>query len=372
MGDRLAHLEVGELLAAVVDLDDELVGQRLVALGDHLDAVDLADALEIGERHGREGGELDLVGLQRAGRGGAVRQHAVDDLVEQRLAFAPIVGIALEPVIFARLVLGEFERAGADRRVVGRVGGDVGAFVEMLGDDAGQRRQGVADQLERRRLGEAEHRRQRVGRVDRLQILEDDAAEILQRLPDLQRREGDVGRAERLAVMPFDAVAQLEGDRQPVGRSFPGLSRAVRPARPSPSKEASASGSTILLDRKKTPLEATIAGLRLRGSESAATVRRPPFFGVSSAKAKRGQGSGGQQQAGSLEHTASRNPKLPHRLAPVLAPFRATADLCGRLWKAARRMPEKDFSGRANIGKFWTTDDGSTLQRSRLPARAGT
>ena len=243
--------------------------------------LDLADAVEIGERHGREGGELDLVGFERAGSRRAIRQHPVDDLVEIRLALAPVVGIALQAVIFTGLVLGELERPGADRRIVGRVGRDVGAFVDVLRDDAGQRRQRVPDQLERRRLGEAEHGRQRVGRFDRLEILEYDAAEILQRLPYLQRREGDVGRGERLAVMPFDAIAQLEGDasaRRPIP---PTLWRGVPSSPPSPSKEASASGSTILLDRKKTPFEATIAGLRLRGSESAATVRRPPFFGVS-------------------------------------------------------------------------------------------
>ena len=202
-------------------------------------------------------------------------------------------------------------------------------------------------------------------------FLKTSAAEILQRLPDLQRREGDVGRGERLAVMPGDALAQLEGDRQPVGRSFPAMSRAAASSPSLPSKEASASGSTILLEMKKTPFEATIAGLRLRGSESAATIRRPPFFGVSSAKAKRGQGSGGQQQAGSLEHTASRNPKLPHRLAPVLAPFRATVisavDYGRRLAECQRRIfPAEPISG--NFGPQMTVrrSDGG------IPARAGT
>ena len=63
MRDRLANLEVGQFLAAVVDLDDELVGQPLIALGDHLDARHLGDAVEVGQRHGGEGGELDLFGL---------------------------------------------------------------------------------------------------------------------------------------------------------------------------------------------------------------------------------------------------------------------------------------------------------------------
>ena len=96
MRDRLADLEVGELLAAVVDLDDELVGQPLIAVRIDFDAVDLGDALEVGERHLAEGGELDLVGFERAGRRRAVGQHAVDDLVELGLAFAPI-GVVLRP-----------------------------------------------------------------------------------------------------------------------------------------------------------------------------------------------------------------------------------------------------------------------------------
>ncbi len=65
---------------------------------------------------------------------------------------------------------------------------------------------------------------------------------------------------------------------------------ARRGSRPfSPSKEASASGSITLLATKKTPFEATIAGLRLRGSESAATTSRPPFCALSSAAAHRGK-----------------------------------------------------------------------------------
>ena len=121
MRDRLAHLEVGQFLAAMVDLDDQLVGQPLIALGDHLEARHLGDAVEVGQRHGGKGGELDFLSLQRACRRGAVRQHLIDDLVEIGLVLAPIVGVLLQPVIFAGLVFGEFERAGADRRIVGRV-----------------------------------------------------------------------------------------------------------------------------------------------------------------------------------------------------------------------------------------------------------
>src|SRR5215208_3212206 len=67
----------------------------------------------------------------------------------------------------------------------------------------------------------------------------------------------------------------------------------------------------ILLDMKNTPLEATMAGLRLRGSESAATVRRPPFFGWSWAKAI----------AGSAVEASS-------RLVPLRTPRREILNSC--------------------------------------------
>lgn len=59
--------------------------------------------------------------------------------------------------------------------------------------------------------------------------------------------------------------------------SDPSQAVASRGASPSlPSKDASASGSTTLLATKNTPLEATMAGLRFFGSESAATISLPP------------------------------------------------------------------------------------------------
>lgn len=285
MGDCLAHPEVGEFLAAVIDLHDELVGQGLVALGNHLDAVDLGYTVEIGERHRREGGKLDFVCFERRSRRLAIRQHAVDDLVEFRLILFPIILIACQPIIFAGLVFGEFERAGADQCIIGCIGGDIGAVENMFGDDAGYDRQRITDELERRRLGEAEDGGVIVGRIDGFEIGEDQTAEILQRLPDLERGEGDIERGERLAVMPGDAVAQLEGDGEAVGRTFPGGGKARRKPVLA-SNEASASGSTTLLAMKKTPFEATMAGLRFFGSESAATTSRPPL-GAACARACR-------------------------------------------------------------------------------------
>ena len=66
MRDRLTDLQVGEFLAAMVDLDDELVGQRLVALRDHDNAWLLGYPIEIGKRHRGKRRELDFVRLERA------------------------------------------------------------------------------------------------------------------------------------------------------------------------------------------------------------------------------------------------------------------------------------------------------------------
>ncbi|OWK22094.1 hypothetical protein AJ88_15085 [Mesorhizobium amorphae CCBAU 01583] len=132
MRDRLAHFHIGQFLAAMVDLDDELVGQPLIALGDDLEARHLGDAVEVGQRHGGESGELDFFRLERGGRRGAIRQHLVDDLVEPGLVLAPIIGVLRQPVVLAGLVLSELERAGADRRVVGRVLLDLAGLVDVL------------------------------------------------------------------------------------------------------------------------------------------------------------------------------------------------------------------------------------------------
>ncbi len=61
----LPNLEIGKLLATVVDLHHELVGQCLIAIGDDLDTGFLGNAGKIRQRHGGEGRELDLAGFQR-------------------------------------------------------------------------------------------------------------------------------------------------------------------------------------------------------------------------------------------------------------------------------------------------------------------
>jgi hypothetical protein len=89
-----------------------------------------------------------------------------------------------------------------------------------------------------------------------------------------------------------------------------------------PVKEASASGSTTLLATKKTPLEATIAGFRLRGSESAATISRPPLLGVCA------QSAAGSAVEASRKVDPARTPRLEIAKSDM-APLHCSVAQCG-------------------------------------------
>ena len=65
IGDRLPHAQVCQFLAGVVDLDDHLISECLIAVRINLEAGHLRDAVEVGKRHGGEGRELDLAQFQR-------------------------------------------------------------------------------------------------------------------------------------------------------------------------------------------------------------------------------------------------------------------------------------------------------------------
>ena len=120
----------------------------------------------------------------------------------------PIGGVAREPEELAAPVLAEAERPGADEIDVGGIVLQVGTLVDVARYDIGERRERSGEQLRGDRLRETEDGRPGVRRIDRLEMAEHVAAEILQLAPQLQCRERDVGRAEVAAVMPFHAAAQ--------------------------------------------------------------------------------------------------------------------------------------------------------------------
>ena len=61
-----------------------------------------------------------------------------------------------------------------------------------------------------------------IGRIDSLEILLELRAVVEMLLPHLESGVLDIGRGERLAVVPVHALAQLERNGFPVGRSLPG------------------------------------------------------------------------------------------------------------------------------------------------------
>ncbi len=221
VGDCLPDLQVGQFLAAMVDLHHKLIGQRLISFGNDLKPRHFRNTVEIGKRHGGKSCKIDFLGFQRSRRRSAIRQDAIDDLVEIRLTFAPVIGIFLKAIIFARLVPGIFERAGADELFIGRIGHDIRPGKYMFRQHRRQRGQGIADELERRRRGKMEDCRMLVRCFDLFQRLEHDPAKVLQRLPDFHGRKGYIGGSERRSVVPFDTLAQTERRRQPIAGAFP-------------------------------------------------------------------------------------------------------------------------------------------------------
>ena len=181
----------------------------------------LLQPVEIGERQAIIGAELDLARLERRGSRGLVGDDAPDDAVEIGILLAPVVRVALGDDELAALVLDELERSRADRRGVGRVLEDVRALEDVARRDVAEVAKSAQQQVQRHRTRIAEHRRMGIGRIDRLEILLELGAVVEMLLPHLHGGVLDIGRGERLAVVPVHALAQLEGDRLPVGRSLP-------------------------------------------------------------------------------------------------------------------------------------------------------
>ena len=72
--------------------------------------------------------------------------------------------------------------------------------------------QPIEQLLQRHGLGIVEHRRMRIGAVDRLEVGLKRGGIVQQFLPHVHRGKGHVIALKRLAVMPVDAFAQLQRD----------------------------------------------------------------------------------------------------------------------------------------------------------------
>jgi hypothetical protein len=125
MRDGAADADIGQLLAAEVELDRVGAGVAFIALGGDDEALVLAEPCRVRDRQTRERAVMDLAGFHLGGGCGAVGDDAPDDAVEIGRVGAPVVLVAVGDDVLAALVFDEFERAGADRREIGRVLADV-------------------------------------------------------------------------------------------------------------------------------------------------------------------------------------------------------------------------------------------------------
>ena len=77
----------------------ELIGQRLVAPGHDLEPRYPADPVEVDQRYGREGGELDFARLQRTRRRGAVGEDADRRSRREAAAGIPVARVLLQEIV---------------------------------------------------------------------------------------------------------------------------------------------------------------------------------------------------------------------------------------------------------------------------------
>ncbi len=221
MGDRLAHLQVLQVLVLEVGFENDDV-RRIVGVARLLEA-DLRALLQpfdVPIRNRRAVADVDVAGLERDGARGRIEHEAGDQAVDMRQRLVPVVRVALPDHMAAAHPLLEDVGAGADRRRVVDVGQRIGVAVAMLRNDRGFRRRQRGQQIGRR-LFQTQHDRVLVRRLDRLDLGEGGAAARMQLLLHADG-ERDIRRGEILAVVPLDPLAQLEGVGQPVRRDLPG------------------------------------------------------------------------------------------------------------------------------------------------------
>ncbi|MPL86078.1 hypothetical protein SDC9_32054 [bioreactor metagenome] len=183
-------------------------------IGQRLHPVDV----EILDRAG--GQDVDLSGLVGHRARGGVGDHVPVDLVEIGLALVPVLGVLHQLDIRALDPFGELERAGADRRVVGRVGGEIGAFVDVLRHD---RHRADLETVQERAEGrfQPEHHGLGVRRGDAFDVIENGAEPRMGLAQEHVGAEHHIVGRERLPVVPPHPVLKVEGIGQAVGRHLP-------------------------------------------------------------------------------------------------------------------------------------------------------
>ena len=210
---------------AIVHLEPLMRREILIALGGvfeillRLEALDVEE-LDVGPLH-----ELHCTVLKRQRPRGAIRDDAVDDLVEIGLILAVVAVVPHQMDMRAAHPFLQLEGTGADRLVVHRVLAEVGAFVDVLGHDRGG---GAIEATEegRERLFQLEDDGQRIGRLGGRDAREILACARMGLRQHLHAAEDNVLGRHRLAVVEGDAREELERVGEAVRRDLPRLRHA--------------------------------------------------------------------------------------------------------------------------------------------------
>ena len=219
---------------------------------------------------------MDVARFHRGGPPGRIAHVADDQPVHVGQVLAPI-GVVLHVLeVAAAHPFLEFPGAGADRRVVRRVGDRIAAGIDVLGHDvvhvaAEQRGE---KELRDRRV-ERHHHGVGIGRRDASEVGQGRGGRVL--LPDLRDRVDDVVDGHVLAVVELHALADLDGVRLEVGGRLP----AFRQFAPEFALHGAVAQALEQLGRRESRARATarghVAGLRLAAAPSrdqgAATLR---------------------------------------------------------------------------------------------------
>ena len=190
--------------------------------------LELAQArhVEIFHRAARQ--HIDLAGFVRDRTRGGVGDYVPIDLVDVGLSLDVVVRILDQTNERTLLPLLEHEGAGTNRRVVGRIGLEIGPFIDVLRNH--RQRADLEDADERaERLLQREDDRRLVRSLDLVELHQIAARARMGLLQEIDR-EQDVCRCERLAVVPGHALHELEGvglavlaDRPALGEAGQGI-----------------------------------------------------------------------------------------------------------------------------------------------------
>ncbi len=210
--ERLAYLLVFQIRTVDVGIEEELWREPFITFRLNAQAGPLAEALRIAGRHRALRRILHIAFFKRGGTCAAVRNDAINHLVQIRLALVPVVRIAFEQAVIAFHPLLEHERAGTDRLVVVRIVEDVRAFVQMLRKHL---RTVAVERTQhgKRRFREVDDNGVVVGGIDLVCVGKQGLVTRMVFLPDVFERPLHVRGREEFAVVPFHAVTQIERER---------------------------------------------------------------------------------------------------------------------------------------------------------------